>query len=1230
MSSEKHQFNLPEFEETVLKFWEKNRIFERTLENTKKGKPFIFYEGPPTANGSPGIHHVEARAFKDLIPRYKTMRGFHVPRKAGWDTHGLPVEIQVEKELGLKTKQDIEQYGIAPFNAKAKESVWRYKEEWDRLTKRRGFWLDLEHPYIPYDPFYMESLWWIIKEFWKKKLLVEDFKVLPWCTRCQTGLSTHELAQGYKEIEDRSVYIRFPITVGLTEKHLQGRKILLIAQQKQNQKMWKNTNFLVWTTTPWTLPGNVGLAVNPEATYIRVPDPKLPGAWLILGKENYDLLYKKGIFLKKEEPQDSFLGIDLVSVTDEMGTAGKYNLRYEALFGYIIPTGRVRNFGNDVGCIYPASFVTTTDGTGIVHTAALYGEDDLILWRKFHQGPVRLFNKIYEDGRFFTDMPQEIGIGGAYAKNSETEKKIIDYLNQKNLFFADENYLHDYPHCWRCSTPILYYARKAWWIKTTAVKKELLANNETINWVPEHLKKGRFGEFLKDVRDWAFSRERYWGTPLPIWKCDACSVIEVIGSIEELRNKSVPQKNTYFFMRHGEAISNIRGITSSKGVGHKLTPRGRKQVEQAAKKLRQKNIDVIITSPILRAQETAEIISKMLQIPIDSDARLAEVNVGVLDGRKAGEYHAYFSSMEEKFIKRPPEGENLNDVRSRVLDFIEETEKKYNGKKILVISHEYLIWMGYAGGRGFTNEQSVMLRTGKRENDFIGFAEIIEMLYVTVPRDETGEVNLHRPFVDAFIFACSACGKGIMKRVPEVADVWFDSGAMPYAVAHYPFDMLRHPERSEGSFMQKKRDSSPLAQNDRGDGFAFPADYISEGVDQTRGWFYTLLVVATLLGKQAPYKHVISLGHVLDKNGQKMSKSKGNVVSPWDMIAKYGTDTLRWYFYAINSPGEPKRFDEKDLLLKQRSFLGTWWNSFVLFDTYVKKVENKKLKGKSQNILDRWILEKTNQLVGDVTKKLDAYDITGASRAIEQFAVADFSQWYLRRSRERFQRPRTMQEKREATETTAYALDILCRLTAPFTPFLSEHIYQELRKKTGQKEISVHLLDWPGVESRSENQEARIIANMEIVRDIVARALKLRAESGIKVRQPLQTLHITDKNISTDMHALIRDEVNIKEIAVGKDFWLDTVITPQLKEEGIIREFIRNIQEMRRDLGLTPAQKAKLHIMGDTQQEALILHHMKKIKKDANISELRAGGKKVFQLERELKLDEKIMWIGIS
>lgn len=1167
MALEDNKLNLPKREEEVLKFWEQDGIFLRSLERTKKGKQFVFYEGPPTANGLPGIHHVETRAFKDLIARYKTMRGFFVPRKAGWDTHGLPVELQVEKALGLKNKQEIETYGIAAFNQKAKESVWQYKEEWERLTRRMGFWLDLEHPYITYEPEYMESLWWIISEFWRTGLLHEDFKIVPWCTRCQTGLSTHELAQGYKLVKDKSVFVKFKLDAG----------------QKIGDFVTDDKTYIVaWTTTPWTLPGNVALAVNEKLEYILLVDPQ-SGERVIVSKSVYYAKKDQGPYTYHIDSR----GVPLLKGKQLMG------LKYKPLFN--VPD--LQSSGSYH--IYPADFVTGEDGTGVVHTAVMYGEDDYKLGKKVG---LPTFHTVDETGHFVTSVKE---LAGLSAKNEETEKKIISLLQERGNLLAVQEYEHDYPHCWRCGTPLLYYARKAWWVNVTKFKDNLLANNQKINWIPSHLKSGRFGEFLKDVRDWAFSRERYWGTPLPIWKCEACGKTEAIGSIADLRKKSPASRNRYILMRHGESVSNLKQVTSSHGTQHPLTLRGRKQVAFAVRALKKKNIDLMYASPVRRTKETADMIARGLGVKVVLDKRLAEIQVGVLDNRPIKEYHAFFASKLEKFTKRPPEGEHLGDVRARVLDWMEEMEREHKGKTILVVSHEYPLWMLAAGMIGLTNKQTLDLRKGKRKDDFIKQAEMIPAAYVSLPRDEMGEVNLHRPFIDQISFPCAACKK-TMKRIPEVADVWFDSGAMPFAQAHAPFE-----------------------KNQK---LAFPADFISEAVDQTRGWFYTLLVVSTLMGKGTPFRNCISLGHVLDKNGQKMSKSKGNVVSPWEMMDKYGVDALRWYFYTVNAPGEPKRFDENDVALRLRSFLGTLWNSYVLFDTYVERVALKKperLKG-GNTILDRWILEKLNALIRDVTMGLDAYDAVGSARHIEEFVINDFSQWYLRRSRRRFQHPETKKEFNGAAETTAVVFDVLVRLTAPFTPFVADVIFRELRKKTGQKESSAHLLSWPQLFFGSR-KKSDLIPLMADVRRAVADALKLRAQAGIKVRQPLMTLTIPDGPIKRHPECieLIKDEVNVKKIAFGKETALDCEITPELHHEGLVRELTRNIQEMRRDAGLKPQRPIRIMISGAQELQDIFLTYRDTILRDVNGEVLEFGGKKVFRAEREAEIGGQKCWIGI-
>ncbi len=1208
----KSAFNLPSLEEKILGFWEENKIFEKSLERTKKGKRFVFFEGPPTANGLPHIGHALSRAFKDIILRYKTMRGFYVPRKAGWDTHGLPVEIEVEKILGFKSKRDIEKYGIARFNQKAKESVWRYKDEWEKSTKRLGFWLDLEHPYITYDTAYIETLWWIIKEIWKKGLLYQDFKVIPWCPRCQTGLSSHEVGLGYKKIKEDSIYVKLKL------------------KNKTNEYL------LIWTTTPWTLPANVAVALNPQTEYTKY---KIKGEYL---------------WSARTPPYET---PEKISVVEKASGRSLLGIKYEPLFR--VPKecslGGVPEFATIAG-----EFISLEEGTGMVHIAPAFGDEDMETAKRMWRGSYPILHTVNTDGTM------KKGVIGEKKFVKDADKLIIEDLKRRGLLYAAEPYEHDYPFCWRCSTPLLYFAKTAWWIKMRDVKKKLIENNGRINWIPSHLKTGRFGEFLADIRDWAFSRERFWGTPLPVWRCDKCDHQEVIGGREELARRAGPARNRFFLMRHGEALSNVKNIVSYAPDGkYRETLRGLVQDERAAKKLKKIGIDFIYTSDVLRTKQTAEIVGGVLGLKPRIDTRLHELNAGDLEGRHPDEYHSYFSFESEKFTKRPPGGENLTEVRKRMLEVVEELEQKHSGKTILLISHEHPLWLLYAGSIGLTNEETLALRSGSRREEFIHFAEVMELPYVRLPRDENGEVDLHRPYADSFKIPCGRCD-GLMKRVTEVIDAWFDSGSMPFAQAHRPFG-----------------DHLPFTSYQS----QYPADYICEGVDQTRGWFYTLLAVATLLGKPSPYKNVISLGHVLDKSGQKMSKSKGNVVNPGEIIKKYGADTLRWYFYTINSPGEPKRFDEKDLMGKLRGFLMTFWNCFVLFDTYVDKIRNlprtvpealvrgSKFPGlaralprageirNSKNVLDRWVLAKLEILERDVTMKLDAYDITGAGRVIEEFVINDFSQWYLRRSRRRFQRPESKEIFAEAAETTAQVLYQLLRISAPFVPFLAETIYQELRKKLKLKETSIHLVGWPILlcviprrkprnltrsfapyssprviirgfaPLRMTAGEKKILGNMEEVRKIVADALRLRAAAEIKVRQPLASLQIRNPKFEIrnekELLDLIRDEVNVKKVAFGVEFKLETTLTPELKEEGVAREIIRNIQEMRRGGGFHPADLIFIQIAGSEATGTVIERWQQFIQKETNSRKVIVGGKKIFKIEREIIIDGLQLWIGI-
>ncbi len=720
-------------EEKILQFWAGNKIFEKSLEKPAPRGDFVFYEGPPTANGLPGIHHLESRAFKDVIPRYKTMQGYRVARRAGWDTHGLPVEIEVEKELGLKSKREIEKYGIAEFNRKCRESVFKYVSEWQKFTNRIAFWLDQANAYITYQPDYMEKLWGIIKKVWERGLLYKDYKVLPWCPRCGTALSSHELALGYKNVDDPAVYVKFKI------------------------KNKKNEYLVAWTTTPWTLPGNVALAVGSDIKYKKVK----------VGDE---------IHITHDSEGD-IAGRDLVG------------LEYEALYPFI---GEHPNAYK----VYSADFVTTKEGTGIVHTAVMYGTDDFELGARVGLPKKHLIN---EAGQF---LPGTGFLEGKFVKDADSD--IISDLEKRGLLVKQETVTHTYPFCWRCGSPLIYFARDSWYIKMSQLREELIKENEKINWVPGHIKDGRFGEWLREVKDWAVSRERYWGTPLPVWECGVCKEQKVIGSLDELKQNVKKSGNKYWVMRHGEAESNIKNIVWNKLDGNPLTDYGRLQVEEAAGKLKGFGIDVIISSDLLRGRQTSEIIARALGLDVEYNPRLREINTGDLNGHSVEEYWNYAASIRERFTKRLPNGENYTDVKKRAGDLIYGLDKKYSDKKILIITHDSPAWLMFAASSGHTADEITFIN--EKLFGFMDNAEVRPLEFIPFPHNEDYEMDLHRPYIDEVSLVCKCAGE--MKRVKELMDVWFDSGAMPFATGEYP-------ER-------------------------YPADYIAEAIDQTGGWFYTL------------------------------------------------------------------------------------------------------------------------------------------------------------------------------------------------------------------------------------------------------------------------------------------------------------------------------------------------------------------------------------------------------
>ncbi|HTY39831.1 MAG TPA: class I tRNA ligase family protein [Candidatus Paceibacterota bacterium] len=1166
------EFSLPKAEEQALKFWEAEKVFEKSLALRQKGRRFVFFEGPPYANGKPGIHHVLARIMKDIMLRYKTMQGFEVPRKGGWDTHGLPVEIAAEKALGLKTKADIERFGIQKFNEEAKKAVWLYKDEWETLTRRIGYWLDLKNAYITYTSDYVESLWWIFAQMAKKKLLYKGHKVVPWCARCGTALSSHELAQGYKEVEDESVYMKFRLRP--------GQKI------GKNFKTDDKTYILSWTTTPWTLPGNVALAVGEKISYAALRVDGTPELF-ILASELVGSVFKDK---RVEISHDHIRGEELVG------------LEYEPLFK--VPALKKPAAYK----VYAADFVTTTDGTGVVHTAVMYGEDDYKLGVKVG---LPQHHTVTEEGTFTKEVPD---VAGLLVKAKETEQKIFTHLEKHKFLLRTEKYKHEYPHCWRCGTPVLYFARDSWFIGMSKLRSQLLNGNKNIHWVPKHVKEGRFGEWLREVKDWNLSRERYWGTPLPIWECAKCKTHEVVGSLDELDRRQGGSRNEYYIMRHGEAESNVLHMLDSGQREFHLTTMGREQANAAAKLLKNKKIDIIISSDITRAKETAQIAAKALGVKkIKYDKRLREINLGKeLTGQFERDYSLKYPTYEDRFEKRPEGGESLRDVRARAYSLLQELEKEHSGKRILIVAHEYPIWMYFHMALGWTERQAVaekVARDGDNSHHpepFVTFAAPSVLAYKLIPRDSTGLADPHRPFVDTVTFKCRKC-KAPMRRIPEVADVWFDSGAMPFAQQHYPFENKATID----------------------EGLMYPADYISEGMDQTRGWFYTLLAVATTLGYEAPYKNVVCLGLINDKYGQKMSKSKGNIIEPFSVIDKYGVDAVRWYFYTATPPGDTKNFDEVEVGKALRRYHLILWNSLVFWKTYADR-NAKPVAGKI-HVLDAWIMARLNETVQQVTDALERYEIREAALALEVL-TDDLSRWFIRRSRRRLQKPESQKDLASASATLGTVLMTVAKLTAPFTPFFGEALYQELRRETDP--ASVHLADWPNPDKKLVDK--KLIAGMAEVRTLASAALAKRAELGIKVRQPLQKLEARDEKlakVSKELLEILKDEANVKEVRFNKklaaDIELDTIITSELKAEGILRELMRAIQGLRAEARLTPGHRIHLGIEAAGVIGATAAAHPDFFKKEVGAKDVVFKKLEKFDAELQFDVDGVPVWLGL-
>ncbi len=1087
-------------EEKVLEFWNSQNIFEKTLQKEAPGGDFVFYEGPPTANAKPALHHLAARAFKDTLPRYKTMQGFHVRRKAGWDTHGLPVELQIEKKLGLQSKKDIEGYGVAKFNTECKESVHEYIGLWQTFTERMGYWVDFDDAYYTYNPQYMESLWSIVKKISDRGLLYKDYRIVPWCARCGTGLSTHELAQEYQDVKDLSVTAKFKIV---------GEE---------------NTYILAWTTTPWTLPGNVALAVGEDIEYVVIEK--------FSSLESFEKKQGEPIVIQKA-PKNEFLILAKERLTivegeyeviKEMKGSDLAGLSYEPLY-------KIEGIENAYK-VQTADFVTTTDGTGVVHIAPMYGADDFALATKLGLPKV---HTVDDTGNFIAGVTPEFLVG-RFVKTEEVAVDIIKDLAHRGHLFKKEKYEHSYPHCWRCKTPLLYYARDSWYVGMSQLRNELMAANDTVNWNPAHIKEGRFGEWIKEAKDWAFSRERYWGTPLPVWT-SADGDMLVVDSIDTLKAHTKKSGNEYFVMRHGETEHNVAGVWNCSIDGEDaLTEKGIAQVVASAKAMPEQ-FDYIFVSPFPRTLETASLVAVELGLDISkivSDARLVEWNVGAeFDGKPMDSYFSVRNMHHDRYNYKVFDGESYADVVKRSGEFLYELESKYQGKKILIVSHGAVVRALEFHSKGISFDSLF-----KESRDYKNFAnaEIRKVDFVPLPHNEKYEIDLHRPYIDQALLIKD--GKEYT-RVKEVMDVWFDSGAMPFAQEHYPFNQ----------------------------DILYPADFISEAIDQTRGWFYTLLTVGVLMDRSTPYKNVICLGHLLDKDGKKMSKSVGNIVEPFEQMEKFGADAVRYWMYSVNQPGESKNYDEKSVAEIQNKVFSLTYNVLSFYEMYRDpslEIGLSLEKLQSENVLDVWILARLNQLVSEMTTDLDNFELFHPTRSIKDF-IDDMSTWYVRRSRERLRDGDV-----DAKKTLYVVLKTLAQLLAPFAPFSAEDLWQKL--KTEKDEVSVHLSVWP----KAGSVDSAVIEEMEKVRSVCTEGNALRKKVGIAVKQPLASFSMPHTGLEK-YYALIQDELNVKSIVVG-DFALDTEITPELKKEGEYRELVRAVQDMRKEKGLSPSDTIVLTI----------------------------------------------------
>lgn len=1093
---------ISEKELETLQFWQKNKIFEKSVETPAGEAPkgsFSFYDGPPFATGMPHHGHILAGTIKDAIPRYQTMKGNSVRRKWGWDCHGLPIENLIEKKLGLQSKKDIEEFGIDKFNCDAFDSVLQYEEEWKKVIPRLGRFVDMDHPYKTMDSTYTESIWWAWKTLHEKGLAYEGYKMMHICPRCETPLAQSEVGLEYHDVTDLSVTAKFEL-----------------ADEP-------GTYVLAWTTTPWTLPGNTALALHKDAEYSKVTVEGMEGTYVLANERTEEVLKDM-----KYEVIQSFAGEKLVGRS------------YKPLFPYFKDADLEHK--ENIWKIWHADFITLDTGTGIAHEAPAFGAEDMDL-AKEKCFPV--IKHVKMDGTFIPEVTDFAGMKVKVKDDTQSaDIEIIKWLAHNGLLFEKHKIIHSYPLCWRCKTPLLNYATSSWFVDVPKMKEKLLSENANIGWTPEHIKDGRFGKWLEGAREWAVSRSRYWGAPLPVWK-SADGDMKIVGSLKELAelNREKP-KNTYYVMRHGESESNVAGILDSDGdhTNH-LTEKGKEQVKASTDELKDKKIDLIVTSPFLRAKETAQIISEALgNVEVVEDTNLREFNLGVYHARKIEDYLNEVGTLKYlAFDTRVEGGETHREVMNRMMRAFMDAERKHEGKTILFVTHGGPVRMFVAGAHNLTEEEVVADEAGEGKL-YPKNAEVVAVKPLLLPRDESGAINLHRPFIDAIQLEIE--GK-IYTRIGDVFDCWFESGSMPFAQLHYPFENREVFDKN------------------------YPADFIAEGLDQTRGWFYSLINLGVGLFSRAPYKHVIVNGLVLAETGLKLSKSEKNYTDPMELVDRYGADSVRYFL--LSSPvvkGENVQFSDKGVEDVYKKVVMRLENVLSLYEMNKEGVVVPGMS--STNVLDEWIISRINEVVAKTTKGYETYMLDEATYPIDQF-VDDLSVWYVRRSRDRLKGDTGPDDRRAAYETLNHVLLTLSKVLAPVMPFMAERVYRAME---GKKE-SVHLESWP----TTFPVDSSLLEEMRTVREIVTNTLAVRTEKKIPVRQPLQKA-VTRTEVPAKYVQIVLDELNIKELAhdvsLEQACSLDMNITPELKAEGDVRNLMRAIQDARKEKGLTPKDAVTL------------------------------------------------------